>query len=259
MSTAARNLHTLLKQVHEADGANVRVRWQSVLEAEPFSTTFGLRHAAVTSLWTETVGVIQALPASTTRDRRLSYVESWWRAIVMPEIHWGDNQPHQIIDQSSLDMLDTTAEYLEQLDGGTQDGPPEGALGALRVQAEDWIDRIGTTDGLSRGLTASLVEHLNNLVWLIDNADRFGVAPVVAAAERATGGLLRAGISTLQSSAWAEYLGKFVAAITLVATGLTQTNMAIDQGQDIYREIESAVHHLPDPDPDTPAAEPGEH
>lgn len=56
-------------------------------------------------------------------------------------------------------MIDTTAEYPEQLGGGTLAGPPEGALSALRVQAEEWIDRIGTSDGLSRGLTSGDWAH----------------------------------------------------------------------------------------------------
>lgn len=253
MTTAARHLHHILTQVHEAEGANVRVRWETVLEANLSSKPFALRHAAVTSLWTETVGVIEALPASPTRDRRLSYVESWWRAIVMPEVHWGDNQRHQIIDQASLDMLDTTAECLEQLDGDTQIGLPEEALAALRTQAEEWIARI-QNGGLSRGLTTSLLEHLNNLVWLIDNADRLGVAPVIAAAERTTGGLLRTGIATLQPAAWWQHMTKFVAAITLVAGGLTAVNNVIDHSQGIYREIEAIVQHQPDPD--TPTADP---
>ena len=253
MTTAARHLHTLLEQVQEAEGANVRVRWQAVLEAEPYSTTFALRHAAVTSLWRETVGVINALPASATRDRRLTYAEQWWRAVTMPDVHWGDNQRHEIIDQAALDMLDATAEYLEQLDGGTQ-AAPVGALDALRAQAEEWVARVETAAGLSRGLTASLLEHLHNLIWLIDNADRFGVSPVISAAEQVSGGLLRTAMSTMQPGKWAGHLGKFVAAITLVATGLTQTNLAIDQGQDLYREIEAAAQHQPDPD--TPPADP---
>lgn len=247
MTTAARNLHTLLEQVETSDATSVRDRWGTALEAEPFSTTFALRHAAVTSLWRETVGVIGALPQSATRDRRLAYADAWWRAIVMPEVHWGDGQRHQVINQAALDMLDATAEYLEQLDGGTQPEPPAGALDSLRTQAEEWIARVQDTNGLSRGLTASLLDHLNNLIWCIDNADRFGVAPVVAAAERASGGLLRTALVTFQTT-WSQHLGTFVAAITLVATGLTQTNVALDQGQDLYREIAAVVQHQPDPD-----------
>ena len=247
MTTAARNLHTLLEQVENSEALSVRDRWGATLEAEPFSTNFALRHAAVTSLWRETVGVIGALPQSATRDRRLAYADSWWRAIVMPEVHWGDGQRHQMIDQPALDILDATAEYLEQLDGGTQPEPPVGALDSLRTQAEEWIARVQDTNGLSRGLTASLLDHLNNLIWCIDNADRFGVAPVVAAAEQATGGLVRTAFGTMQAT-WGQHLSTFVAAITLIATGLTQTNIAIDQGQNLYQEITAVVQHQPDPD-----------
>ena len=116
----------------------------------------------------------------------------------------------------------------------------------LRTQAEEWIQRVHDTDGLTRGLTASLIDHLTNLIWCIDNADRFGVAPIVAAAERASGGLLRTTLMTVQTT-WGQHLAQFVTAITLVATGLTQTNIAIDQGQEVYREIAAAAQHQPDP------------
>lgn len=241
MTSSARYLHHLLMQVEEAEGANLRVRWASVLAAEPYSVDFSLRHAAVVGLWRDTVGMINALPASPTRERRLTYAEAWWQGIVLPDVHWGENKRHSVLNQAAFDMLDTTAEYLEQLDGGAQPtGLPDDALRDLRTQAEEWIDRVQQAEGLSRGLGASLIEHLQSVIWLIDNVDRFGSAPIVAAAEQATGGLIRAGFSTLQPAAWAQHLAKFVAAMTLVATGLTQTNVAIDQAQEIYREIESA-------------------
>lgn len=253
MTTAARRLHHLLQAAESGENAMIRDRWAAALDAQPGTQEFALRHAAVIDLWHETVGVITALPASSTRNRRLSYATAWWNAIVMPDAHWGDGSRHTMIDQSSLDMLDSAAEYLEELDGGATDAS-DIALTQLRVEAEQWLTRIAEV-GLPKGLATALTDSVNNLLWLIDNADRFGTAPIVAASERVTGGLIRTGSTTFQPRGWWQAVVQFVGAITLVAGGLTAANNALDQAQHMGREIAAVVQQAPDPDEQPPAIE----
>lgn len=247
MTTAARSLHTILTELEAVDAPTIHAKWQTVLDCQHNTTDFALRHAAVVSLWQQTMNSINALPASSTRERRLAYGNLWWRAITIPDRAWGEQKNQKVIEQGALDVLDVTADHLDHLDGDPQP-LPENALMDLRILTEEWIERLETSTGISRGLKVSIVEHLTNVMWLIDNAGRFGRAAVVVAAEGASGALLRAAVETRQPKSWGTYLARFASATTLVAGGLTSLNLAIDEGQEVVREVQGVVSDAPDPD-----------
>lgn len=247
VSDAARSLHTLIAALNDSEGAHPFARWEQVLDAQQATPEFAERHAAVVMLWRETVASIRALAGSSTRERRLAYATTWWRALVLPDRNWSEQKNIPFLDQASLDILDVTAEHLGELDGRWLSQDVDSALNSLRTAAEGWVSVVGEDEALPRSLRVALGERLESLIWFIDHADRFGVASVVRSGETASGALLRAAVDH-QRMTWTQRLVGLVGAITLVSTGLNQSSAAIDYGQEIYREIEAGVTGQPDPD-----------
>lgn len=260
MSDVARSLHAIISALNEAKGAHPFARWEEILEAKQGTVEFSERHAAVVMLWRETVTSVRALPESSTRERRLSYANSWWHALVLPDRNWGEQKPKPFLDQASLDILDATAERLEEVDGMRSTQLVDSALVSLRSVADEWILRVSGDKTLPRSLRLALVERLESLIWFVDHAEQFGIASVVRSGETASGALLRAAVEYKRTT-WLQRLGGLVGAITLVATGLGQVAVAVDYVQDIHQEIEAGLTGQPDPDSqgDAPDGEAKQH
>lgn len=244
MSDAARSLHSLITAFSEAKGAHAFARWEIVFETDQESLDFAERHAAVVALWRETVASIKSMPESKTRERRLAYGNQWWRAVVLPQPSWGEQTGKVVMSQGALDMLDSVAETLAELDGRPPTQVVDSALASLRSFTEDWIARINSDDGLPRSLRMVLVERLESLRWFIDHADQFGVASIIRSGETATGALIRAAVEK-QRPSWLTKIVGLVGALTLITTGVSTS---IDAVQDIYLELEAGVTGHPDPD-----------
>ena len=228
-ATPASSLAHVLREVSEMNGPP-RQRWETVLDAEFGTPEFTLRHAAVMETFHYTARAIVAEPAGKGRDARLAQLPAWWQSVVGPAAVWDRSDSDVSLDAQSLRFLDLTAERLEDLHAGGASGELDPALlDDLLGQAKEWLKEVTAERTLNRGLQMTLIQHLENLIWTIENAGRFGVGLVVPAADQASGALLRATASNPGLwQRWGKKVAAFVSAIVLLLTGYNQGVDAVE-------------------------------
>lgn len=237
MTTAATNLYSLLRALEAEQGATLEARWEQVLGADADGLEFALRFTSVLGLWRETVESLRAMPPSAALSTRLKYAASWWAAIVMPRNQWNANDRPRLLAPPSFDMLEITAEALEELDGGPPARPE--TLEALRTESEEWLDLVRQSNTLSKGLKVSLIECFERVLWLIDNQAMVGIAPVIDETDRTAGRLLRVGVATGQP--WREKVEKWLDLAAKVASVAHTGNLAIGDAKDTLESITKAI------------------
>lgn len=236
-ATPASSFAHIMHELNEASGTPA-TRWAEVLGAPFGSAAFAVRHAAVMEAFHYTARAIEAEPPGRAREARHAQLPAWWKSVVGPEIPWNQNH-NMALDEQSLRMLDTTAERLEELQaGGHSEDPDSAKLDDLLAQAQKWLADVLEERTLNRGLQLTLAQHLESLIWTIENAERFGVGLVIPAADRASGALMRATTSTPGLwNRWGKGLVAFVAAITVLTTGYNQAVDAVEHTHTIIQEL----------------------
>lgn len=241
MSTAAGSLAHILHELSDAAGS-AQQKWATVLDAKVGTTEFAVRHAVVMDMFHLTAQAVRAQPESRASQYRWSRLEPIWHALVAPEIAWSRGDMLLPLDSHVLGDVDLIAENLADVEG--EDAPSEIALEDLRRQANEWLDTVKADNGLSRGLRATLTEHLTTLIWCLDNAERFGSGLVIPAADRASGVIARAITSSSSPRTWAQRAGAFFAAVALVAGQADVALTAIEHDVDMVKQLLPGDAHL---------------
>ena len=249
MSTSAHRLHDLLRDVRAHGDARMPAAWGEVFDAEPGTAEFVRRHIHAVVLLTDTVRDIDALPAA-SRDRCSPYLPAWWRAVIGAGQQWGF--PHggtaqSIIDMSDLHHLANAGDLIEARLRGTSLAPADASLERLVADVEGWRTLISETDGLPAGLAAQLRSQLDHLLWLIDQAPRFGASAVVRQADETLGALSRASDTVKNPATWQKWKTRYaalVATIALLTAGPVAGQKMLEATAGTVRAFESNVHAI---------------
>ncbi|MFE1818391.1 hypothetical protein ACFW9S_05225 [Streptomyces anulatus] len=250
-NTAAHNLHSILDRVLQLGDEIILRGWATVLDAPWDSKEFSKRHSEVVNLLLLTIQQVEALPER-ARARTERYIPQWWTAVMQPTLNWGDSgrPASKIIQQVSLDHLESTAELISAHLGGTDAAPSGSDLSQLSSQCQEWLDLLGAMgdDEISAGLRAQLTSQIHHLVWLIDNKDLFGGARVSQEASTVAGSLFQAtnAISAQpeNSSRWKNGLLSFLAACVFFSQAAPLMQESIEAGSGLVKEIASTVEEI---------------
>lgn len=245
--TSAHHLHDLPRDVAAQGSTPVPSAWGEVLGADPGSAELARRHAQAVVLLADTARDIDALPLA-SRERYDRYLPAWWRAVVGTDQHWNfsvNNTARAIISSSDLDHLASAADHIEAMLGGTSLAPREDALDRLAADVEDWRTLLDDTPDLPTALAGQLRSQLDHLLWLVEQAPRFGASAAARAADEALGTIKRASDSVRNPDTRKRWSDKYVALITtigLLTAGAGAAEKALEATAGTVRAIESTVH-----------------
>lgn len=249
MGTSPHSLHGILVKVCESGAPTFREGWSVALDAEWDSGEFARRHAEVSSLLSETIEQIQALPER-SRVRFSRYYSQWWSAIVQPNAGWVDpaRPARALINQEMLDHLESAADLVAEVLFGTSSAPRGDNLEALSESCNSWLAILAETPDseLPAELKGQIVHQIHHLVWLISNVELFGVARVSRETSSVIGSLAQASTALAGGDAetggkWKRALLGFVAASVVFTTGATQLQTAIEAGSGAVKGITQVV------------------
>lgn len=228
----ARALHDLLERLHQS-APRPSAAWPEILGADWETLEFTRRHSEVVALYNGTLRQVASLPDK-TRARAERYAWAWWIAVIAPNHTWGGNmQSSAVVDDWALDHLGTVADLIEARMSGSLVAPNKTDLGDLRDVCQEWVDAVLEEAGLADALKMNLLQDLRHIMWLIDNADIFGVARVAATAETVVGNVIVTGqaLPEAQRGVWIARGKKLLAAIVYLG--------ALYQGFDVSWAIAS--------------------
>ncbi len=244
--TSAHALHDILRNVKDKNAATLAEAWSQVLGAKWGSLSFAERAAEVVYLWREMLIQINSLPER-TRQRLRSYALASWSA-VMPNSSWESAHPTTAITDAHLDELANTGDLIASNLPRTAMAPGSENLTGLRAQCEEWIlvlaERAEIPDDALRG---ELLCQMRHLVWLIDNADKFGVSRVAQHADQVTGTLMRTYVRSDLGNAQSGFIrrtGNFVLALAAVTGLLTSAGTAVEAANKDLLSIEQLAHDI---------------
>jgi hypothetical protein len=243
--TDAHALHDLLVDLRDAEQKSLQNRWAQVLDAPFRSPEFVRRHAEVVSLLSETLRQISALPNPATRERFEPYTPHWWAAVVAPNAQWNaGSSPTDVITGEHLHLLGSAADIIDaQLDGSVA-SPASVDLDPLHRHCLEWIETLSADTEIPKGMRLSLLEHLRHVVWLIENAEHFGVARVAQAAQTAAGAMVlaRPHASRRSVTSWTARINQFCALIASLTMLLTVGQGALEAGQGFIGEVGQVIN-----------------
>lgn len=229
----ARALHEVLERLRHS-ATRPSDAWPAVLGAEWDTLEFTRRHAEVMGLYAGTLRQVASLEDK-TRAIVERYAPAWWTAVVVRDHGWGAGiETHATVDKGALDQLALLASVVEANMRGTLAVAANPDLDDLRAACQEWVDAMLIEPDISEPLRMNLLQDLRHILWLIDNADIFGVARVTAAAEVVVGNIAVAGetVSEPKRGEWLARGKKLIAALVLIG-GLHQgvdTSMMLAQG-----------------------------
>ncbi|MCZ4497529.1 MAG: hypothetical protein JWQ74_82 [Marmoricola sp.] len=229
-----------------------------VLGADYGVEDFGRRHLEVCALLQETLRNVEALPPQ-LRQRYQTYTHAWWTAVMAPHVHWGAQQdPVDILTTEHLDLLGGLSESLETRLSGTASAPLNLDLAPLKSQSEQLLSLIDEVD-LPGPYRMMLVRDLEHLVWLIDNADRFGVAAAARIGQAVLGGIevAQARVSTNDKAGWRKRVVEFGGALLILSAALDAGTAVLESGSGLVSEVVSIVSEQR-PDHPNSEIEPGD-
>jgi hypothetical protein len=253
--SSADALYQLLGELRNAGTANLADAWSTVLEAGFGSFEFAQRHGEVVRLWNDIVIHIGALSRESTRNRMLSYAPAWWHALIMPNTQWqaGNTTPANVIRSSDLDHLASLSDLISAQLGGTAANPALSDLATLRAQCDEWMLLLADSDEITdETFRNTLRTQVGHLLWLIDNANRFGVSRVVEHGDQLTGTLIRtAGAPDAKSKvknleSFKGRIKKLVIALALIAGTVRNSDTIIGAVEHSVPAIERVVHEITD-------------
>ncbi|MFE6058009.1 hypothetical protein [Streptomyces sp. NPDC056431] len=245
-------MHEILARVRESGAKDFRSGWAGTLGAEWGSSEFARRHAEVSGLLAETIRQVHALPEA-QQHRYSRYFPQWWTAVVQPDLNWADpGRPARVlVTQETLDHLASAADLLESALGGTCSAPAGSNLEALKESCDTWLELLEQTpdEELAPSLREEIAAQIRHLLWLIDHAPLFGTARISREATTVIGSIAQAstvlsGQDPQTGGKWKRGFIAFVAASTLLATGATQLQTAIEAGSGVVKEITQVVESV---------------
>lgn len=242
--TAAHALHDVLEDLRQAKQKSIQAAWAEVLGATVGTADFARRHAEVVSLWAATRDDIAGLPSERSRERFEPYLTPWWNAVMATQVQWnaGIELPRLITDEH-LHLLGSAGDIIEHSLEGSVAAPTSDDLEPLRLMCTEWIQILTNDRDIPGGLRLSLLESLRHVLWLIDNADRFGLAPIATASQSVVGGLMLAAphVSEESSRTWTDKIKRFTVVLATLAGFLAAGQQVIESGQGLVGAIASVV------------------
>ena len=253
--SSAYALYQILDELRNAGTASLTDAWSKVLEASFGSLEFAQRHGEVVRLWNDIVVNIGALAGERTRKRMLSYAATGWHALIMPNTQWqsGNSAPANVISSSDLDHLASLSDLtLAQL-GGTAADPAGSDLATLREQCDEWMLLLADSDEITdESFRNTLRAQISHLLWLINNANRFGVSRVVEHGDQLTGTLIRTAYAPDVKSKVKDperfkgRIKKLVIAVALIAGIIRNSETVIGAVDHSVPAMERVVHEITD-------------
>jgi hypothetical protein len=248
LSIPAHQVFDAIRGVKSAKAQTLVQAWALYLSNQPGTLTFARRHAELVKLFSETLDEIDSLPEG-PRNRYRIYVHAWWNALIAPDALWNNTRhpPEKIINSSNLDQLAGLGDLLEARYKVTA-VPAKASLESLRVQCDEWIAILNDDKEIANeSLRLTLASQLHHLIWLINNAEAFGVARIVKHADGVTGTLVRVAASgqvVNRDGQFTQRLKKFVATLAIVSGALTGVAGTIEAVDHNVKAIESLVHDV---------------
>jgi hypothetical protein len=231
---AGHALYDLIDRVRKSQQTTVLGGWTAVLDAEPGTVAWAQRHAEVVSLYQEFLRQLLSLPEGEgAQSRALKYAAAWYRAIVWPE-NWQSTAAaaHGVISSSDLDQLGSTADYLAYRLPSTAVRPSDDAIARLRHELQAWLGLLDETEDLPESIRVEIAGQINHVLWLLDNVDDFGMAPVVRETQAAVGKVTETMFTRPSGSPlkkkWVIHFGGLLVALGLVSQGVQATNQVLE-------------------------------
>ncbi|MFI8822307.1 hypothetical protein [Streptomyces sp. NPDC053431] len=250
--TSAHGLHDILARVWGSGAENFRKGWAAALGAEWGSPEFARRHAEVAGLLAETIQQVQALPEA-QQARYSRYFPQWWTAVVQPDVGWTDSgRPARVlVTQETLDHLASAADLLQGALQGTASAPAGSNLDTLKESCSSWLELLEQTPDseLAPSLREEIAAQIRHLLWLIENAQLFGIARISRESTSVIGALAQAstvltGQDPQTGGKWRRGFVSFIAASALLATGMATVQTAIESGTGVVKEITQVVESV---------------
>lgn len=235
---AALALHALLERVHSSE-ANLQNAWGDALDCAYGDQEFVRRFAEVFNLLGEALKAADTLP-ETQASRYRQHAGDWWSAIVMPQNQWSATTGGSIMNPLVLSQLGSLGDLLEAKYPGTATSP-DGADNALVSLRQSIVDVLASLEShpLPASVAREIDAQLRHVLWLVDNADKFGSGRVAAEAERGTGAVVIATgrIQDVEKQrAWAQKATALIVSTSLyvsavavpMAVAIEGTNRVLD-------------------------------
>jgi hypothetical protein len=242
-TTAGHALHDLLERLRRSGEVTVLNGWVDVLDAPAESVAWAQRHAEVVGLYQAVLQQVLSLPeGDPIRERALRYAPAWYRAVVWQKQwqHSGE-RPQGVIDDAALDQLGSIAEILSYRIPGAAAQPSEEAVARLRQELEDWLDLLAESTDVPQSAREEIAGQIRHVLWLLDNIDTFGIAPVVREARTVVGRVTEASATQGWAKKWNSRIGTLVVALSLLTTGLQATTLALEAAQETVTVISEIV------------------
>lgn len=175
-------LHSILEKLHSRGNVAVATAWPDVLDANLGSSEFTRRHSEVVRLVGAVAERAQALSIHDATRRQVDrYLGSWYAAVIN-QAAWGGSPSappaHKAIDEPSLLALESVADaFTYKFSDGDAD-LSEDSVERLRKSIDDWM-KVVESGALPDEVATQIRAHIEGILWLLDNVDRFGYQPVI--------------------------------------------------------------------------------
>lgn len=242
--TDAHALHDLLDNLRACQKPLLQHAWAEVLGAPFGQPEFARRHTEAAVLLDSTLRAIEALPDPRTRSRYGSYANSWWTAVIGPTWQWGAQiKVEGVLSQDHLNLLAAAADTISSHYAGTAAAPNSLDLARVGEQCAEWRDLLESTD-LAQSLKLGLREKLEQLQWLLDNAERFGAARVAQAGEQALGAIALASpqVPAENQTTWKQKMTNLAGVLIILTYASDAMQKAIESGGDLVETVMRMLH-----------------
>jgi hypothetical protein len=249
-TTAGHALYDLLQQLRRSNQVTVLNAWSSLLGAEAGSAQWAQRHAEVVGLYQSVIQQIMSLPEEDpTRKRALRYAPGWYRAVVW-QSNWQSNgeRPRAVVDDATLDHLGSIADIVAYRIPGAAVRPSDNSVARLRGELDDWLDLLGHSGEVPQATREEIGGQIRHVLWLLDNIETFGAAPVVREVRTVVGRATESAVTQGWASKLATRIGALVIALGAFTSGMEATTQALEAGRETLTVVSEIVRGEPGSD-----------
>lgn len=248
IKTSAIALYDILATIKDSPSPRtIMEAWERCLNASRYSEEFTKRHAEVTSLLLDLQNEIASLESERLRKRLGKYSGPWWTAIVHPQRNWEQSPASELILSGDLDMLGAACDLLGSQIDESESVAGRSDLARLRAECDAWLALVADNDEIADGsFRQVLLAQINHLIWLIDNADTFGIARVIQQGDQVTGTLVRTvrQKTVRYTPRFRDRINGFIAALTLVANLIHSSQVIFDAADHALPDTEKIIKEL---------------